>query len=96
MKIKLNPNDLTFGDLEDFEQFTGKGLMDTFDTVGTNGNVQALDVKSVVGLLWISGRQQDPSFTLEQARKVKISELEIEVGEEPDPTSGGDSPKPSA
>lgn len=96
MKISLDPNDLTFGDMEDFEQFTGQGLMDTFAKVGESGDLNGLSVKAVVGLLWICGRQGDPAFTVDDARKVKLTELEIEVAEEADPTPGGDSVQLSA
>lgn len=96
MKINLNPNDLTFGDLEDFETLTGQALMDTFDKVSDGGDLKGLSAKAVIGLLWICGRQQNPDFTLDDAKKVKLTELEVEVGEEPDPTPGGDSAKSSA
>lgn len=96
MKITLDPNQLDFGDLEDFEEFTGQGLMETFDKIGASGDVKDLKVKTVVGLLWICGRQENPNFSLTDARRVKLTELEIDVGGEPDPTPGGDSPKSSA
>jgi len=35
--------------------------------------------------VWICGRSSDPEFTLDDARKVKLSDLEVEVGSA-DPT----------
>ncbi len=44
-------------------------------------------LKSMIGLVWVCRRAVDPGFTLDDARKVKLSELDIEIAE-PDPTPG--------
>lgn len=89
MKIILDPNSLTFGDLEDFESFTGQDLIGTFDQIGDKGDLAGLNMKTILGLVWVCGRQQDESFSMDDARKVKISDLEVDTAEAPDPTSGG-------
>lgn len=89
MKIALDPNALSFGDLEDFETATGEGLMETFGKVGEDGNLQGLKIKTMVALVWVCGRQENPDFTLDDARKVRLNDLEIDVvGEAADPTPG--------
>src|SRR3546814_4968422 len=47
MKLTLDPDALTFGDMEDFESFTGQPLMDTFTKIGDDGRISG-DRKSVV------------------------------------------------
>lgn len=90
MKLTLNPDALTFGDMEDFESYTGQPLMDTFSKIGNDGSLTGLGAKAVVGIVWICGRVSNPDFTVEEARKVRMTEIEIEVGAEPDPTPGSD------
>lgn len=84
MKIKLDPNDLTFGDMEDFEQETGEPLLAALDALGKN---QA-SAKTLIGLVWVCQRQIDPGFSMDDARKVRLSDLEVDVSA--DPTTGDD------
>lgn len=88
MKIHLNPDALTFGDLEDFETYVGTPLMDTFDKVGAGG-IGSISGKALVALVWICGRGENPDMTLDEARKAKLTDLEVEVGTE-DPTPAAD------
>ncbi len=83
MKIKLDVDQLTFGDIEDFEAHVGGDLMAAISGA-TSGTAP---LKAMIGLIWICQRTIDPDFTLEDARKVKVSELEVEVAEA-DPTPG--------
>lgn len=91
MKIKLNPDALTFGDLEDFETQTGEGLLDTFESIEKKQDLSGLSMRCITALLWICTRTENADFTLDDARKIKLSELkdlEIEVAGEADPTPG--------
>lgn len=88
MKLNLDLNAFTFGDLEDFETAAGEGLLETFGKVGEDGNLGGIKAKTMLALVWVCGRQDNPGFTLDDARKVRLDELEIEVGEAPDPTPG--------
>lgn len=90
MKIRLDPKALTLGDLEDFETATGEGLMETFEKIDKAGTFTSLRARSVSALIWVCARQDNPDFTLDDARKVRVDELEIEEVDEADPTSGGD------
>lgn len=83
MKINLNPNDLTFGDMEDFEAATGEKLLTTLDLLSKN----EASAKALVGLVWICQRQVDPGFSMDDARKVRFADIEVEV-DDADPTTG--------
>jgi len=75
-KIALDVNDLTLGELEELEEATGVKLADL-----GNGSV-----KSTIALIWISERRRHPEFTLDDARQLKVTELEFA-----NPTVAGDS-----
>lgn len=92
MRLHIDPDAMTIGDLEDFEEITGKA----FDKVlaGTvvkdeeTGEVvkddkgrpvrevsmRAVDLKA---LIYVTQRVLNPEFTLEDARKVKVTDLAI-------------------
>lgn len=86
MQLQFDPESLTLGDLEDFESYVGLPLERALDPV-TN---QPSTMRALVGLLWILHRQQDPQFTLQQARALKLHELEFSVDPTPaTPPRGG-------
>ena len=66
-------DDLTIGDLEDFEDITGKPL-DEAMALGPNGQPK-VSPKVMKALVFLTLRKTDPSFTLEDARNVKVSAL---------------------
>lgn len=92
MRLTFNENDLTIGDLEDFEAAVGMQISEALRPVTVRddeGNVVrdpetgrpeqtvSLSAKALKGLVWIAKRQEDPAFTLEDARSVKVTELDI-------------------
>ena len=90
MKVNLDPAALTFGDLEAFEDAAGVGLMDTFSKIDKNGTT-GLSIKTVMALVWICGRKDNPALTFDDVRAMTFDELEIDVGGNgADPTPGGD------
>lgn len=90
-KLIFNENDLTIGDLEDFEDAVGIELTEALKPTTVKGEdgkpvrdddgrpVQAVDITAKVlkGLVWIANRHDNPDFTLEDARNVKVTDLEI-------------------
>ena len=87
--LRFSVDSLTVGDLEDIEEITGLSfdeIMDmlTSDKVGENGKI-GLPLKVLKALVFVIYRAGDSEFTIEDARKVKVSELEV-VLSEPDPT----------
>lgn len=90
-KLIFDENNLTIGDLEDFEDATGVELQNALKPVplrDDEGNLVRNDKgevergveikpKMLKALVWIANRHDDESFTLDDARRVKVTELEI-------------------
>lgn len=53
------------------------GEDDTCSEAGRPLEALNLSAKVMKGLVWIVGRQTDPSYTLEDARNTRVTELEI-------------------
>lgn len=101
--LELNTDALTLGDLEDFEETVGKTIDEVvkpvpvydedgkrvFDEKGRPEMTVKLSTKSLVALVWIVQRQKDQSFTLADARKVRVSSLVINAAPE-DPNRGNE------
>lgn len=69
MKLTINYDELTVGDVEDFEAACGIDI--------TALGPGAVPTKALAPLIWITQRRVDPSFTLEDARRVRFTDLEI-------------------
>lgn len=96
MKLKLDLDALTFGDMEDFESAAGTPLGEVMkhfaDAAGDEANIlTSFRPKEIIALIWILARHDDESFTIEQARKIPIADLEFEETP-PDPTEGSGTP----
>lgn len=87
MKLDLDPNDLTIGDMEDFEDVTGSRLDELLGT--RNGDGVKFTAKQLVAFVWIVTRKSNPAFTLDDARATKITDLEVNL--EPRPTQAAGS-----
>lgn len=91
--IAWNPDDWTFGDLEDFEQITGLTLEEALrpaparDGSGEiiknpddkNRPVQALrlSAKMLVAIVFIEKRHANPDYTLDDAKREKVGSLSL-------------------
>jgi hypothetical protein len=84
--LKLRPDDLTIGDMEDFEKITGEPFMATLARLEESSGVAALSAKTLKALVFIVKRTTDPDFRIEDTRKVKVGELILDYSDEPDPT----------
>lgn len=96
-KLRFNENDLTIGDLEDFEEVVGQSMDEVFspkakrDAEGNfvlddNGKpvyVTSPSPKALKALVWIIRRKDNPEFTLDDARGVKVTELELVSEDDP-------------
>lgn len=71
MELKLDPNVLTVGDLADFEAASGESWNDVF------AKGEQPSGKALTALVWVLGRRENPEFTLEAARNVKVTELDF-------------------
>lgn len=74
--------DWDLGDIVDFEENSGM----TFDALVTAAETSerlkkpvGFTMRAIVALVWIMKRRDDPEFTLEKARAVKLTELQAEL-----------------
>lgn len=72
MKLTLDFDELTVGDIEDFEAACQS---DIFTMVKADGTLD-VPLRAIAPLIWITERQRNPDYTLEDARRVKLSEIE--------------------
>ncbi len=88
MAFVFDINELDLGELEDFAEATGIDPMQLQDGWQPT-------LKAVRAFVWLIRRREDPALTLEDARRVKVSELAALVpsvagaggGSEPSPSS---------
>lgn len=106
VNIKFDEDNLTLGDLEDFEDATGVELFDALkpvtvkdddgkpvrDEKGRPVQEVQLSAKSLKALVWIVLRAERPGFSLDDARNIKVAALEIvDAGDESEGNDGGES-----
>ena len=96
INIRFDEDNLTIGDLEDFEDAVGVPLFDALKQVrqyDDEGNLVTdergrpvmavnLTAKAMKGLVWITLRQERPGFSLDDARSVKVTALEWVAAED--------------
>jgi hypothetical protein len=70
MKLDIGFEDLTLGELEEFEDISGVGI----EVFGSDNKTP---VKALTTLVYLAQRRNDPTFTLEAARALKLSEVEF-------------------
>src|SRR6185436_9314426 len=68
MKLTLDFDELSISDLEDFKKACGLDILAL--------DVNAIPTEALAPLIWILERQKDPHFTLEDARRIKLKDLE--------------------
>ncbi len=71
MKFILNMDEVTAGDIEAVEDALG------WETAQRLLSGQ-MTSKVILAAIWLAGRQADPSYTLDAARLVKLTELDVE------------------
>lgn len=89
--LAINPDDLTLGEMEEFEELSGRPLAkllqgdivkgdDGRPILGKDGKpMREIDprVKDMIALVFLAKRREDPAFTIEDARQIKVSELQL-------------------
>ena len=85
--LRFSVDDITVGDMEDLEDITGMPFGNLLDLLAKaeSGGTMSIPIKVLKALVFIVYRQDNPEFTIDDARKVKVTELEL-VLEEPGPT----------
>lgn len=66
--MDINIDDLTLGDLEEVEKIAGVSVGELF----ADGKLPAKALKAIV---WVMRRREDPTFSLEDAANVKVSDF---------------------
>ena len=91
VSLRIDPDVLTIGDLEDFEDVVGAPLYDVLqpkpvrdsegkkvlDADGRPELQTQISTKALKALIWITQRIEKPDFSLEDARNVRVSALEL-------------------
>lgn len=99
--LRVDENEFTIGDLEDFEDTVGDSLVNvlrpkavlddegnkTFDESGRPVSQVEIPLKALKALIWVIKRREVVGFSLEDARNVRVSALDI------DSASGESDPK---
>lgn len=78
MELNIDPNDLMLGEVEFFEEQSGLSLQDLQNGV--------INTKAIIALITVLEQRKDPAFTVEDARKVKLGEIAVDVADPPKPT----------
>lgn len=84
--LKIDPNDLSVGDLIDFHEIAGVEFDEAMKP-GPDGNPK-VSAKALLALVFLSQRRDNPAFTLDDARKVKVSDLSVGADEDPTGAAG--------
>lgn len=96
IELNFDPEQLTIGQMEQLEDATGMQL-DVLTKQMQEGKFSAKVLKAVV---WMLMSADDPSFTIEDAAKVKIGVLAVAAGSvtdvPPDQAAAGDAAAPAA
>ena len=78
-EVIIDLDDLELGEIEEFEELSGVSI----------AQIQSgLPAKAISVLVWIIKRKQDPDYTLDMARKVKLSSVDF-AEDDANPTEGG-------
>ena len=88
MAFVFDINELDLGELEDFAEATGIDPMQLQDGWQPT-------LKAVRAFVWLVKRRQDPALTLDDGRRVKVSELAALVPSVAG-ADGGSAPSPSS
>ena len=106
--INFDEDDLTLGDMEDFETVVGQTLLEAIrphPVMGADGRPERdedgrpisevnVTAKALKALVWITLRRDNPEFTLDDARNIKVGALNL--GGDVEDAEGNDTPSVEA
>lgn len=78
MKIKLNVDELTTGQLFDFEERCGESFM-TVAKAMSGGSLSNMSMKIVMAVIALAADQAGEPLSDEELRSVKITSLDLEI-----------------
>jgi len=80
--FQLDINSLEVGEVEDMAAYVGMGtgefmkFMADLESLPAAERIYAMPKGMLTAMIWLSGRRQDPNFTIEDAKRVRVTELE--------------------
>lgn len=83
--FNVDLGELTLGDIEDVEEAAGMSFSAIVDELGGERLPPA---RVLTALVWVSRRREDPDYSLETARSLRLSDVRVGGGDgapEPDP-----------
>ncbi|EFC86468.1 hypothetical protein [Parafrankia sp. EUN1f] len=100
--LDFDPKAMTIGDLEDFEDIVGEPMQTALspkpvrdaagdivrDARGRPKTAVQPSTKAIKALVYLAGRRQNPAFSLDDARQIRVDELRIHAEEPADPKGG--------
>jgi hypothetical protein len=86
-KLRISEDDLTVGDLEDFEDIVGRPIGEVLPRTRAEAKGWVPSAKVLKALVFIAKRRDDPGFTIEDARRVRVTELELAASSADRPTA---------
>lgn len=81
MRVNIDVEALTLGDLEDIEETIGGDAEAMVDRLVREGK-QSLRMKEMNALIWVCARHDDPTVTYEDVRAAKLVDLDFAVAPE--------------
>ena len=85
-KVTLSEDDITLGDLEDFEEACGADMLEVLRS-------EDKSIRQLRWLLFIAMRRDNPALTVDDLRDMPVSvlvEMELSGGDAGNPPDGGD------
>jgi hypothetical protein len=86
--LALDPDSLTIGDLEDFEEIVGRDLFEVLPKNEAEAEGWQPGVKVIKALVFLTQRRVNPDFTLADARNVKVTQLTLGASDSPTDAAG--------
>jgi hypothetical protein len=88
MKLRIDFDKMTVEEAETLEEYTDLSLEDYQKLLNEHQKAGTQPrIKYMTPLIWISGRQDDPNFSMDDARKISLTDIEAnDDSPQPNPT----------
>ncbi len=79
MKVTISPQEMTLGEMEEFEAASGSGIDGLYQLIDGREKVSLSEVplKMITALVWIFAKRDDPGLTMDQVRATRMVDLEF-------------------
>lgn len=69
-KLRIDPDELTLDEIEELETILGGGIDGIFNQGSPKGH-------ALKALIWIISKRDNPDFTLEDAGKLRLADIDL-------------------